>query len=326
IVKAGHARVLGGIGRSQEAEPMLREVLASLRESRDKSSHEEAAVRTSLGSVLLEKREFAEAREHYEYAIPLIDATYGEGHYTSIPARRGLGLALQGLGQFDEAGAIFAELCTLAAEKLGEDDPETVSARNTYAVFLFHRDRLEEALAQFTTLRATAVRVYGPSHPQTVRIASNQALCHERLENYPEAEGIYREVLAARAIAGARVELSDLITRFNLVVALHRQPDDDKIREALAVSDELLAAADTLLAADSWRLAVFHQHRGIVLRKLGRFEDAEAELATARGTLEAKLGPDDGRTRSNWKEMVELYEAWGRPASALPWQAKLALH
>lgn len=323
IVKAGHARVLGGIGHTKEAETMLREVLVLLADSDYRASYEEAVVRTTLGSLLLELRKFDEALEHFEYAIPRLDAIYGKGHFISIPARRGRGIALQGLKRDGEAAAAYAEVIALASTHLGEDDAETTAARNTYSVFLFHQGKFDEALEQFTALRARSERVAGAAHPQTARIASNQALCHERLERYPEAESIYREVLQARAQAGTPTELSDLITRFNLAVALHLQPGMDKREAAIEVLDALLVDAAEMLPDDNWRRAVFRQHRAIVLRKLERFAEAERELTVARGVLEAKLGLEDGRTLSNWRECVTLYENWGKPDEAAKWQAKL---
>ncbi|MCA8949384.1 MAG: serine/threonine protein kinase [Planctomycetes bacterium] len=323
LVLAGKARVLNGIGKDDEAEPLLRQAIAELEASDDDGSYELATMRATLGSVLLETREFAEALQNYERAVPVVEAVAGANHPSAIRGRLGIALCLEKLEDFDAARAAFVDVVERAGAHLGPEDPDTLSAKNTFAVFLFHRGDIDGALAQFESLHEASVRIAGPAHPNTVRYASNQALCHERRKRFAAAEAIYREILAARAASGAEVELTDLITRFNLVVALHNQDAEAKREEALELTDVLLADAARLLPADNWRRAVFQQHRGIVLRKLGRYDEAERELVAARAVLEKTLGPTHDRTRSNSEEMVTLYEAWGRPESAAAWRARL---
>ncbi len=325
IVQAGQARALNGTGRSIEAEPILRDALTTLQEGKNVSPHEFAGIYMSLGAVLHELRKFEQAKAAYDAALPLVEKLHGEGHYSSIRAHLGSALCLQGLKQNDEARAAFERTCDLASEHLGDEDPDTLSARNSFAVFLFHQGELDAALAQFEKLHAASLRVSGPAHPATVRYASNRALCHERQKRFAEAEAIYREILAARAGSGASTELADVIARFNLAVSLHSQPEEPQKREeALTVLDALLVDAVDLLGENNWRVAVFRQHRGMVLRKLERFAEAEDAYGRARAVLEQKLGNEHMRTRSNWAEMVKLYEAWDRPDAAKPWREKLA--
>jgi len=324
VVRSGQARALTGIGKSKEAEPILRALLGEIQRGGSVGAYEKAVVQTALGAALLELRNFGEAKEHYELAIPALETSFGRYHYTSISAQLGVALALQGLGKTKAAGESFATVCALAMEHLGAEDPTTLSALNTYAVFLFKQGEIDEALEQFIILHEASARISGAAHPATVRYASNRALCHERKKRYPQAVAIYREIMAAREAAGAQTELADLIVHFNLGVALHMQKSRSKREEGLAVLEALIEDAARLLPSDNWRVAVFHQHKGMVLCKLGRYADCEEELGIARTVLEKKLGPKDGRTTSNYSAMARLYDSWGKPEQARIWRDKLA--
>ncbi|MCR9245163.1 MAG: serine/threonine-protein kinase [bacterium] len=323
IVRSGKARLLSGVGRGKDAEPILRDILAELAATDEAGPHESAAVHATLGATLHEQRKFAEARDHYERAVGDFERIYGKHHYSSIRARLGVAICLQGLEKLDAAREAFESTCKIAEEHLGDEDPDTLAARNTFAVFLFHRGQLDEALTQFEKLHEISRRVSGDAHPATMRYASNKALCHERQKRFAKAELIYREQIAIRENAGTQTELADLITRFNLVVSLHSQGDEAKRIEALDQAERLITAAEGLLPESSWRLAVFRHHRGIALRKLDRFAEAETALLEAGKLMAAALGEKHGRTRSNWQEMVTLYEAWGQPAKAKAWRDRL---
>jgi len=323
VGKRHYATMLGGIGKLQEAEPLLREALAEYVAMYGEQDKETAVTRTNLASVLLERGDHAAAEELYRVALPVMQATMGRHHFATITAMTGRAAALHKLKRVAEAGTLHAEACALAEQHLGAEDPATLSSQNTYAAFLLDTGKVDEALPRFEALAEVRARVSGPAHPSTLRIVSNIAVCHERHEHYEQAEAIHRRILEARRSAGGGKELADLITRFNLAVALHKQETPAKLQDALEVLAATVADAEQVLPADNWRLAVFRQHQGIVLRKLRRFEEAETALQAARAVLEKALGTDNERTRFNWAEFAALYEAWGRPDEAAKWRSKM---
>jgi hypothetical protein len=52
--------------------------------------------------------------------------------------------------------------------------------------------------------------------------------------------------------------------------------------------------------------------------------EAEALLLAAHHALAAQLGPDHRRTQRALGRIVELYNAWGKPAEAAEYRARLA--
>jgi len=324
VGKTHYATMLGAIGKLQEAEPLLREALAEHVAMYGEQSKETAIARANLAGVLLERGDHAGAEQLYRVAMPVMAATLGKQHFTTITALSARASALHRLQRAAEAAELHDEACALAAQHLGAEDPTTLSSENAYAVFLLETGKVDEALARFEALAEVRTKVSGPAHPSTLRIVSNIAVCHERQERFGQAEAIHRRILEARRNAGGGKELADLITRFNLAVALHKQDTPEKVQDALDVLVRTIGDAEQVLPADNWRLAVFRQHQGIVLRKLRRFAEAEVALERARAVLERTLGADDMRTRFNWSEFATLYEAWDRPNDAAKWRSKLA--
>jgi len=325
-VQSSMAMLLQQRGKLEEAETMRRDVLRGRVEEYGSDHWRTAAAKLGLAGVLVERGDHLDAAALYRQALPVLQAEFGRDHERMIPALTGLAMASHALGDTERAGPLYEEACALAQLRFGRDDPETLSTQNTLAVFLMETQRVEEAIPMLRDLWDRHARISGPDHRSTLRAASNLAVCAERQQHFVEAEAIYREILQARRDAGGGNEVADLITRFNLCVSLHQQPEPAKLAEAITELDALVDDASTMLPGDNWRLAVFRQHRGIALRKAARYADAEAEFDAARTILEQRLGPTHSRTRSNWEETAILYEAWGRADDAARWRAKLAGH
>jgi len=54
-----------------------------------------------------------------------------------------------------------------------------------------------------------------------------------------------------------------------------------------------------------------------------RHEDAERLLQEALKGREAKLGPQHPNTIRSLKQLVTLYESWGKPDEAANWRVRL---
>ena len=54
-----------------------------------------------------------------------------------------------------------------------------------------------------------------------------------------------------------------------------------------------------------------------------RYDDAETALLEAHEILVASLGAEHPQTLKVLPNLVELYEAWGKPDKAAEWGAKL---
>jgi len=58
-------------------------------------------------------------------------------------------------------------------------------------------------------------------------------------------------------------------------------------------------------------------------KEQGRYQDTEELLLEAVKGRRLKLGDTHPHTFESWHNLIELYEAWGKPEKADEWRAKL---
>jgi hypothetical protein len=61
----------------------------------------------------------------------------------------------------------------------------------------------------------------------------------------------------------------------------------------------------------------------MLFKEQARYDDAEQLLLEAVKGRRLKLGDTHPRTLESWNNLIELYEAWGKPEKAEEWRAKL---
>ena len=93
--------------------------------------------------------------------------------------------------------------------------------------------------------------------------------------------------------------------------------------KAPPLQEEAIAIARRVWSDGSWFTGAFLAYYGSALFELDRYDDAEAALLEAHEILTATRGPDFDRTTTTAALLVKLYDAWGQPAQAAEWRAKL---
>ena len=135
-----------------------------------------------------------------------------------------------------------------------------------------------------------------------------------------EAERYLRE-----ALEGNRRVLGDdhqhtLISIIGIGVLIHAQ---EKFDEAEALLAPAIEAARRVLHREHWVTGVLIHRHGASLTALDRHTEAEVELLEAYEILSAAVGADHNGTQLVVRDLVELYETWGKPDMAAEWRAKL---
>jgi ATP/maltotriose-dependent transcriptional regulator MalT len=191
------------------------------------------------------------------------------------------------------------------ARVYGPRHPARLHPLRDLAFLLFAEGRLDEAEARaaeaVTVARAT--RPGGSSIAQTLSVYS---MILRRQGKLDEAEAIAREsaALPARRPADRAVPLGTLAS-----VLLEKGDLTEAERAQREVLD-LLAAAH---GADSPQAAYAAVKLARILQQRGRFAEAERLLLEAHAAPEGTAHHGGNRAR---EALVELYEAWGRPADA----------
>jgi len=61
----------------------------------------------------------------------------------------------------------------------------------------------------------------------------------------------------------------------------------------------------------------------VLYKEQARYQDAEKLLLEAVEGHRLKLGDTHPQTLESWHNLIEIYEAWGKPEKAKEWRAKL---
>jgi hypothetical protein len=99
--------------------------------------------------------------------------------------------------------------------------------------------------------------------------------------------------------------------------------DRKRLPEADAAFREGIRGAEATLPAGHRFTAIFRRNLGRVLVRMKRFPEAERELLRAHRELQAASGDDNRDTQAAVRRLVELYEAWGRPAPLAIWKERV---
>ncbi|MCP5112765.1 MAG: tetratricopeptide repeat protein, partial [bacterium] len=97
----------------------------------------------------------------------------------------------------------------------------------------------------------------------------------------------------------------------------------DQLGEAERLLSRAVAIGERVLPAGHPITARFRANCASCLCRSGRYDEAEPLLLCAYEDAQAAHGRDHPWTHDALREVVGLYEAWGRPDQASQWRAKL---
>jgi tetratricopeptide (TPR) repeat protein len=227
---------------------------------------------------------------------------------------------LQENGKWTEAEQQYRQLIE-RHDRLGHpENPDYFALRGNLSMVLFLQGRLEEAMALLTESRARCVRSCGPEHVatlQTQHILARVLYVAGRLD---ESEALLRETLAIRRrVTPVHEGMGRTLLYLGRVLVEKGKLDDAEplIREADTLFRERYRMKPELAAQSAnWLGAI----------QLSRQNFAEAEqflLSNPDAMLPRSAGMCLAEQRTAFGHLVPLYQAWGKPDQAAPWQQKL---
>lgn len=249
-------------------------------------------------AVLHAEGRLADALARCRTALEVLDES-GASHPTLRDWLRGeMETLLRLLGRTEEALAIAVELRDQAEAQLGPDHPTTAGRTMNVGVAAKAAGDLTTAEESFRRAEAVFVATYGDTHRWVVSALLNLASVHEADHDYAGSETVLLEALAATAgredAAAARVLHNLAETRRNL----------GRPEEALEMLERVESIEAAELLPGHLQTAFTHHTRGNIYLDLGRLDDAERELLTARAIWD----------RSGRFEHTQLEEAFARLA------------
>ena len=194
------------------------------------------------------------------------------------------------------------------------------SSLSGLAVFAHYAGKYDAAEANYRETLDTKRTQLGDRHTDVGLAMQNLAfLLHDKGDDHA-AELLLREAVALQRDQLGESHRAVAVPLGHLGMTLVMQGNDGegarRYREAIAILPGLLTEGGPQRAETR---GVY----GILMKRSGRFDEAEQHLLGSVDVLRLRLGPGDVRTLKAVARLVELYEAWGNPNKAAEYRALL---
>ncbi len=224
-------------------------------------------------------------------------------------------------GKSAEAIAPAEECLELGRKLFGDDHPTTVVFMNNHAFALMGAGRSSEAEQQFREALEMKQRLGGDEDSLTLVMKHNLALVLVKQGKRDEVESLLREVLDGRRRLSGEDDQFTLKAVHALATELR---DQGRLDEAEPLFREALARSERAWPNGHYLVEHFRRGLGVCLTAMKRFDEAEPLLLLSQKRDLDLLREGHPDHVEAIEKLIELYEAWGRRASADEWRARLS--
>lgn len=283
---ARYGFTLSDMGRSKEAEPVLREALRIRREEMD-SPEATASSLNQLGMFLAYEGEYDEAEALLGEAVAIRERIYEEESPELAVAVANLGLTVKWKGDFDAAEVHYRRALAIREKTIGRSHPEYANTLDNLGVLLGQRGDYEESQACFEESLAIRTELLGEEHPDVALSLNNLATLYRVQGRLDEAEPMYRRVLELNTRIfgpGHRRVATNLTNLASVELARGNR------EEARDLFERSLAIRRTQLGADHIDVAINLNHLCGILIELDDLEKADRYSAEALDIARAAVG------------------------------------
>jgi serine/threonine protein kinase/Flp pilus assembly protein TadD len=316
----GSANPIEGRGRDTTVLEALRLAAGKLDGAFPGQPDVEAGVRHTIGVTYLRLGRYDEAEPMLRSAVRLLAEHSGEDSPDLPEALSALGIVRQDRGDLVEAEALMRRSLAAARRhrtgaEAGQDETDILA---NLALVLQERNQWDEAERIMRDILAHDRKVLPPDHPNLALDLNNLGILLVRRGRPTQSEPLLREAVAILEKAG-NAGLS--IALGNLGEALCESGRCAEAEPILARGVDLGAAQ---LGDESQDLAKVRVKYGTCLLKLQRYGAAEAQALAALPVMRGSLGLGKEWTRKTVRLLVDVYDAWGKPAEAARYRKLLA--
>jgi tetratricopeptide (TPR) repeat protein len=305
-------------GKWSDAEPVLREAVALLRQQRESADY--CGALYLLGVVHAHFNQEQDAEQTFRETIAIESHGDPELQKQRTYPYHALAVTLADLGRYGEAVVYARYAVDLARRTLRPDHPDLLAFETTYAGALANIHQGAEAEPLFRHVIAAERRVLGATHKDT--LLAQLLLADDLIDLHRDAEA--REL----ALSTARL-LEPLLGADNMYTLTAWQEygtaacNDHEEQAGLEALRRVETTRRRVLPAGSWVIYRAELGIGVCLYRAHRYAEAEPALLDAVAGLEAARGPKHRRTQEAYGDLHDLYAAMGRSDEAARWSGKL---
>ncbi|MDA1273017.1 MAG: serine/threonine-protein kinase [Verrucomicrobia bacterium] len=277
----------------------------------------------NLAAAYQDQGKLTEAATLKAQVLDIQKRVLGPEHPDTLGSMNNLASVYNAQGKSAEAATLHSQDLEIQKRALGPEHPHTLWSMNNLAGAYGSQGKHAEAATLHAQVLEIRKRVLGPEHPDTLGSMNNLADLYHRQGKLSEAERLLKETLQLY-----RGQMPPEVQGFSGVLANlgHVLLTLQKFAEAEALLRECLELRQKSMPGD-WRTFHTRSMLGAALSGQQRFAAAEPLLLEGYEGLkerEQRL-PASNRVkiREAGERLVQLYEAWGKPAEAAEWKAKL---
>jgi hypothetical protein len=305
-----------------QAETLYRQVLEIWRRASGPEDPRTLGATYNLAVVYLLQGKYGQAEALGSQVLEIRRRVLGSGHPDTLYSMGVLGNAFLDQGKYAQAEALYSETLEIQSRVLGSEHPNTLMSMNNLADVYAAEGKYAQAEALLSKNLEVKRRVLGPEHPGTLGALADAAAVYEQDGKYALAE-----TRATQALAGRRHLLGSEhpnTTAAAAVLALV-YVSQRRFAEAEPLAREVFEFARKKQPED-WERYRAESLLGASLAGQKKYTEAEPLLLEGyQGMLARKdrMGAPDWYHLDRAREwVVQLYQAWDKPAKAAEWQKK----
>ncbi|MEP7346449.1 MAG: serine/threonine-protein kinase [Gemmatimonadaceae bacterium] len=306
--------VLGlATGRLQQADSQFAKAYSALRSLNDTTSMEYARAVNDWGLVLLAQGRVAEAAPRIDETLRVMRGLGRDSTGEYAIAMGNAALMADNVGKLDDAERLYRGSLDAFARVRGRDFYERGFTLHNLAIVKALKGEYTVAESLMLAADSLWTRFLGGDHPAVAvsqiglaRVYHAAGRESRALERLHRAEAILR-----RHVTTTHPDMSRLDAVYGQVlVSLGRIDEGERrLRSALRIRRTTLKASD-------WRLGETTGALGIALTRKKAYAEAEPLLQESYAVLRGAMGVTHPRTLDAGRNLLALYEQWGRSTQA----------
>jgi serine/threonine protein kinase len=278
----------------------------------------EASIRERLGETYRKLGDYKAAEPHVERAYQIRAEQLGEKRTITFFSMGSLGRIYRRQGKLNQAEQLLAEAYHKSREALGEEHPCTIQHRIDLGFVYYRQGKLDEAQALFPKVIEVIEmvrRVIGHDNSVALDAMHDVGVLYLIVGRDVEAESLLVKVLEGRRrVLGT--EHPDTQASMGIVYFMRGQYDKAEPLLIKTLENERRRKDQEMPPISMYLLPVLH-------RRQGDYDRAEPLLVEVVELSKGVLIEGHPDTVAAMKELINLYEAWGKPEKAEQWRAKL---
>ena len=309
-------------GRYPQAEALWRQALEASRRVLGRDHPNTLSILNNVAEACDRQGNTAQAEALNAEALEIRIRVLGREHPDSLSSMNNLAKVQAVQGKVAQAEALHGQALEICRRVLGPEHPDTLNGLVGLAGVYTLQGRAAEAEALLRQALEIRRRVLGPEHPDTLAVLASLAVLSQRQGRHPQAEAYAAQALAGRrrALGPDHADTLDGMATLALVLLAQGKYAEGETLARQAVELERQKRPE------DWRRFHAESLLGASLAGQQRYAEAEPLLTGAcQGLLVRRQRlavPDLEHLDRAIDQLVQLYEAWGRPVQAAGWRTR----